>query len=539
MYMYAYYRADSLLKRKPTDTLRPHMDGERDIPFSMNHLFPQQVLRSREEMADELSRPCGRFKPLKTLEDTLASFIAEHIRSVDPLGSGQIFAGTGFPLNWQYVLTYLYEHGVIANQHFYEQPVANDRPKYQKFLIGLNKTARKTDGIVAGYAAFGASMSTEEAISKAIGEGLERYFLSVYTRGAMPYASYTSLRQKSSKVFDIRQLNGFLPSQKVMFPELDWSTDSPLYWVEGEEYPTGAPVHIPAQLVFWNYRHGDSELNRQEKTLVQGTTSGCAGHFSKDEAVLAGLLEHIQRDAFLIFWLNHLSPPVLDVSLLNDPDVEEFVEYCKRYRLDITFLNTTADIKVPSVTCVVTDRSSPGEPVISLGGGTGFDIKNILIHSAIEALSVNEYASSLPTYEIDDAYTPFGDKSLGRDSRLSAWKGARMAERFSFFTAGHKQDPRELLSLTEGKDTPEKQLEYVLQCLGNMGAGYEVFIFEARDKVLDALGFHVVRTIVPQLLPLHLLEYAATLDSKRLKSVPGTLGYESAANPNPWPHPFP
>ena len=515
------------------------MEKHTQTTWSIYEPFPWLVMRSREEAVEELGRSCGRFKSPDELEDRLRLFVAERMRGNDPLGEGQLFAGSGVPLNWRGLAAYLHEHGVVEKPNFFYESTRNDRPKIPNFGLTLNKTARKTDGRSEVGAAFGANLSAEDALSKTIGETLERYFLSIYERAAMQYGSFASLSSRGRSVLDITRLNTFLPFQKKAFPEFVSNVDTPFYWVMGEQYPRGKRALLPAQLVFWNYRHDASPEGKKEAVLARPTTSACAGHFSKEEAVLAGLLEHIQRDGFLIFWLNHISPPLLNVPLLNDPDVTGLVEYAKRYRLEMKFVNTTSDIRVPSVTCVVTDAASPEGPVISLGSATGFDVKDLFLHSALEALAVNNYADAHPTYIFPETYTPFLDERIGREQRLTAWKGPRMAERFAFFVSGKLQDPRELFALSEGRQSPSEQLKHVEHEFERLGEGYEIFVYEVRDAVLDALGYHVVRTLVPQLMALHLNEYAATLDSKRVREVPEKLGYKPSSQMNPWPHPFP
>lgn len=499
--------------------------------------FPWFVMRSREEAEEEMRRPCGRFKSPDLLEESLKFFVAEHMRRTDPLGEEQLFMASGVPLNWQRLLAYLHEKTIIEEPRFFYERIPNDRPKIPNFSLTLSDTTGRTDGRAEAGAGFGSSLSPEDALSKTVGEALERYFLSIYRRETMRYGSFASLRGRNA--LDITQLNGFLPFQKRAFPGLGCNAEASLHWVTGEEFPSRKKALLPAQLVFWNYSRDISKDANKEGVLAQSTTSGCAGHFSKEEAVLSGLLELIQRDGFLIFWLNRISPPLLDVSFLDEPELAELIEYVKRYRLEMKFVNTTSDINVPSVTCIVIDNASPDGPIISLGSSTGFDIKELFLHSAMEALAVSNYADSLPTYVLPEKYVPFIDKALGRAQRLSTWKGPRMAERFAFFISGKKQDPRELAKIAGEKKTTSEQLAYVLGEFEKLGKGYETYVYEAKDEALGALGYHVVRTIVPQLVPLYLGEHAATLDSKRLREVPAKLGYKAASEMNPWPHPFP
>ncbi len=513
------------------------MQSERNVSAAQYESFARALIRTREEIAKELSAPCGRFKSTADIEDALRTYIFEHLRSIDPVSDEQLFAGSGFPLNWQALLNFLFEKKIIAQPRFQTAPIANDRPKITNFGLSFDPS-RQTDGRSVSTMGFGGSFSPEEAMSKAIGETLERYFSSIYSDASLIQASASSLLAKRRTALDISTLNTYLPWQKSAFPEFDVDEDTPLKWVTGEAYPSGKRVLLPAQLVFWNYDHGHI-ASKPEKALLRPTTSGCAGHFSKDEAVLAGLLEHIQRDGFLIFWLNHIAPPILDVQSLKDTEIDEVIAYAARYRLDMKFVNTTSDINIPSVTCIVTDPTDTEDHQIAVGSSTGFDLKENIIHSAVEALVVSAHSGTLPPYALSEDYKPFSDKQIGRKERLSMWRGLKMSREFAFFTSGRMQDPRELIKATPQNLTVKEQLAYVLAQFEQHGAGYEVFVYEHHHEVLRTLGYHVVRTIVPQLLPLYLSEYAATLDSKRLKEVPAKLGYAAADTLNPWPHPFP
>jgi ribosomal protein S12 methylthiotransferase accessory factor len=498
--------------------------------------FPKRALRTREEALAELRSPAGRFRDPTPSDERLRLFLAERLRPMDPMGDGQLFLGGGVPLQWQHLLHYLRDQGIISHARFEPIMAAHDRPHFPEFSLALDPRRRPTDGRVSGYAAFGTDTDRETAMAKAVGEALERYFLSLYKRSDLLRAARTSLERAGTPSLDLGLLNGFLPFQKEAWPVLGADEHTELYWVEGERYPDGVRTLLPAQLVFWNYRH--REPPPQEQLLARITTSGCAGHFTKEEAVLAGLLELIERDAFLIFWLNRIAPPVLDVSGIDDAALRESLAYAERCRLKATFLNTTSDIRVPTVACVVEDARAVSAPVLSLGSASGFSLGTTLRRALLEALATNRYTAARPPYELPDSYAPFTDAALDRTKRLSLWRGKRMAERFSFFTSGKKQDARELARETEAIGA-SAQLAYVLRELRAKGPGYETYIYEKTDRVLGALGFHAVRVIVPRLIPMYLREFAAPLDAVRLREVPAMLGYQAAEHPNPWPHPFP
>jgi ribosomal protein S12 methylthiotransferase accessory factor YcaO len=142
-------------------------------------------------------------------------------------------------------------------------------------------------------------------------------------------------------------------------------------------------------------------------------------------------------------------------------------------------------------------------------------------------------------YTLQEPYIPFVDRNISRSQRLDIWHGKEMFERFRFFLEGIKQTPEDFIKSTLGLESLDEKMKYVKDELAKKGSGYEVYLYEAHDPVLKALGYHVVRTIVPQLVSLYLNEHMITLGARRLREVPARLGYSPAKDFFPWPHPFP
>jgi len=509
------------------------MQEERALEEQPYLPFPLHTLRSKKRALEELSEPCGRFRSPLRVEESIRLLISKQSRTFDVFGDATHVVGPGAPLNWYALLRYLRRQGVTENATFTFRSVYNDLPKLYIADLHAPNDIHKKIGYSSGFG-YAREGEIESALSKAIGELLERYTLMSSRYDSPIRASYHDMRKRRGRTLNIFELNDFLPWQKEQTLRFKRDAQTPMHWVRGKTFD-GRTAYLPAQLVFWDYY---TEHDKEETILAQATTNGAAGHFSREEAILAGLLEHIQRDGFLIYWLNHLSPKIIDVAEVGDPKVQEILTSMQRYGLEIYFLNTTSDITVPSITCTIVDRRTD-EPMLAMGASTGFNLEELIVHSADEALAVFNAAKRYPAYTLPRDYRPFSDSTLGHTRRLSVWRGKTMLERFSFFISGKCQCVEDFMGGKKCGDSPQEQLQYVVDTLHTKGSGYEIYLYEARHKVLKALGYHVVRTIVPQLIPLHLSEHLATLDSKRLREVPGKLGLTPAKELNPWPHPFP
>jgi len=496
--------------------------------------FPPSIARSREEAMEELDRPCGRFLSPFTLKEKFRLFLSRELAKSDPLENVEAILASGVPLNWQVLLRYLHEHGVITEPQFRFSERSNDLPKIYAAELRAQNDESKTDGKSVNKYGYAGSHDAEVAMAKTVGEVLERHYLSLYHRASFLRSSYEETSKRRRPALNILDLNSFLSWQQQRNPRLIRDSKAPIYWATGETLG-GKSVYIPAQLIFWNY---DFEHDKSEPLLEHTTTNGAGGHFTREEAILSGLLETIERDGFLIYWLNRLSPGVIDVSSITDEALKEFLASVARYGLEIRFLNTTTDVGIPCVTCVIIDARAD-EPMLVLSAACGFSVKETILKSGYEALNVLQSDSRRKDFRLSENYEPFIDASLGQRERIAAWKGRVMLERFNFFLEGPRQSAEDFLAGFPDKHSSTDRLEFVVKRLRELGPGYEVYLYEAKAPVLKKLGYHVVQTIVPQLIPMYLNEHLATLDSKRLREVPAKLGYKAATTLNPWPHPFP
>ncbi len=500
--------------------------------------FPHSTLREAQEVLAELQRPCGRFKNPLSWEEKLR-LRAE--QAMDFLKEGErplLVVGSGVPANWQALVDYLYKQGITGSPRFSFTGAFFDGPKVPSASLAPKEhIIGESDGRKVLRKGFGSASSIEESMSRAVGELLERYFLARYKSSALTRASYQELVGQGERALNISELNDFLSWQKERFPRFERSDTQPLFWVKGRELSGEQEIYLPAQLAFWSYLFPPKS---GEPILAQSTTSGCGGHFTKEEAILAALLEAIQRDGFLIYWLNSLSPSLIDPLTFVDKDQEmkDFLAYLQRYGFEYYFLNTTTDVGVPTCTCVLINRGG-NEPVITVGAASGFSRRELLFQSAGEALIINSYVMARGPHVLSKRYAPFTNTALGRDQRLRAWRGDKMYERFKFLISGEMQTFESFAGDALWITSPHARLSYVLERLKALGKGYDVYYYEAHDKVLETLGYHAVRVIVPRLMNLYLTENMPTLAAPRLKSVPEKLGYAPAQTFNPWPHPFP
>ena len=508
------------------------------------YLPSRSAIKSLSQFLTEATGFPGRYKsPLGLAERVTLEFqrrLAEFVTTQDDWLYAFEKPLYPVPSPWQSILDYLYAEGAISSPHAIFDRLFHDEPKIFALRLFSVFGREPTDGhtaIMTGHSR-GVSYDFEEAISKVIGEFLERYPLTIYQRKDFVRASSNALSRAKNDFLNIRELAGFAEWQKELHPHCRFDDTSDFFWVETRELLSAKTVLVPAQLVFWNYNVFQEPA---EPYLRQPITNGAAGHFTREEAILAGIYENIQRDAFLIHWLNKIAPPRIDNATIDDKDLKKIITQFERYGFEVIFLNTTLDLEVPSCACVLVDTSGRG-PRIAVGGGCGPNLKNALMRSITEALGVYHWLrTQKESFTLEDNYLPFRGAKIGQEKRLLLWGEQKMFSRLQFFLEGRKQ------SFGEASQSgypaffrdPFEELRRALQVFSQKGEAYKVYVYDAKHRFLDTLGYSSVRVIIPALVPLYLNEKDAPLGSPRLRSAPLAVGLTPAAELNPWPHPFP
>ena len=131
-----------------------------------------------------------------------------------------------------------------------------------------------------------------------MGELLERYASLAYGEGCRIVATHRWLAERGLRPVPFETLALFSRSQVAQkdFAYTEFTADTPVGWFGGVDLLDGSPVYMPGPLVSLGYRAKPGEALGS----FYATSSGCAVGTSSDAALLAGLLEVIERDAVMI-----------------------------------------------------------------------------------------------------------------------------------------------------------------------------------------------------------------------------------------------
>ncbi len=494
---------------------------------------------SFEELLPHIKNPPARFRlPLRFRLEVELRLRYKDLRgelpNIDP----------GLAFRWQMLLGYLHQRGVLTSPHPARLPVDPSDPNIYSFY--LTHTPIKSDGHPPPYFNRGSSINSEEALAKTVGEFLERYPLLIYRNHGLLRGSPIQLKRGGYQFLDPAILAGFSEKQKKENPYLVFTNETSFKWAAGYSLFDNQPCFLPAQLVFWNYCIFGPE--GPEPSLRERNTNGAAGMFSRGEAILAGLCELIQRDGLLIHWLNRLSPPRIDISSTQYGKIPWLREACRRNNLTIEVLDFTSDINVPVAFAIIIDNSGGG-PAISMGGSCDVSPEKTVERAIEEALGIrlwikilqerkevahlNQFAPPPSPEYIDN---PGG----GQRARVLFWAKKENLPLFKSTLLGPFESFESFKKRFPAYNSAQEALQKMLDAFRSRGPEYKVYVYETQHPILEEVGYHSVRVIVPALVPFYLNESHRPLGAQRLKEVPSILGAVSAyPHWNPLMHPFP
>jgi ribosomal protein S12 methylthiotransferase accessory factor len=395
--------------------------------------------------------------------------------------------------------------------------VANcTRPKY--FLRNTAFHAAEADYVVP---ANGVGFTRAEALWSVLGEACERYTAGIYDDTRFSLASREEL---GSAALPVEDLIAFSERQYARpdFPFQRFDPTARMRWVAGRNLATGREVLVPAALAYFGY-----EALSTAEIFYPTLSTGMAAGRTLEQALLSGLCEVVERDAFMACWL--LRHPPYRIAL---PTLREGLRGRERVLLDtahfdISVVQATTDVGVPSVLTLLRPRA---RRTAVLGAAAHPCLRRAVVKSLLEAyhtLNWSIFLERTPKFidragvkEFEDHVRYYLDPSHAKDIN---WL-AEGVEGPAPFEAEPVPDTATLLSRTVA------QLVH---------AGYQPCFVETTTPDVRELGFRTVRVIVPGLHPLSMGADRVHEDDRRLRKVAAYWGIPLPQELNMDPHPFP
>ncbi|WP_225845982.1 TOMM precursor leader peptide-binding protein [Streptomyces sp. HPF1205] len=329
-------------------------------------------------------------------------------------------------------------------------------------------------------------------------EGLERY-AGTHRRDREPLIveSYDTL---GDAALDPRTCGMYAEETYRRDPVLaPFDPSRPIPWVRGHSLRDDRPVLVPARLAYYSAgTHADN--------FVFECSNGCAIGSCLEEAVLFGLLELVERDAFLLGWYGDARLTEIDLASCGSPVARAMTDRAALCGYDVHVYDNRIDLPVPVVTGLAVRRDG-GPGTLAFAAGAAFDPE-----TAVES-AVSEILTYLPHLPRQVAERPAELAAMAEDftlvRRLPDHAALFGLPRMKAHVRGYLE-PAAVRPLAEVYASWQRQRPRGLDLREDVlwlrdvltGAGFDVIVVDQTTPEQRRLGLRTVCTLVPGLLPI-------------------------------------
>ncbi|MGY4465887.1 bacteriocin biosynthesis cyclodehydratase domain-containing protein [Bradyrhizobium sp. LB9.1b] len=362
----------------------------------------------------------------------------------------------------------------------------------------------------------GKGRTASQAMTSALCEALERYsglfsgeeerfrssFQSIGSKALHPNECMLySARQYAQREMWLAKNSRFqvVPFEFDETVEMDWS---PVFSLDG-----GDVRYLPTSYLYY----GHPEQNGRFSAWAD--SNGCAAGSSREDAVLQGMLELVERDAVAIWWYNRIRRPKLDLSTFADPLWTELQRYYSSIGREFWVLDLTGDLRIPTFAAITRRTDAPVEDIV-MGFGSHLD-PTIAANRAISEM--NQFMPAVLSRNPDGttAYH-FGDEDV-----LRWWRTETIAKQ-TYLEPNSKLSPTTASTYVSWSDRPI--LDQIGECSSRIRAvSSEIYVL---DQTRPDIGLPVVKVIAPGMR-----HFWARFGPGRLYDVPVRLGWLDRPTP--------
>lgn len=378
----------------------------------------------------------------------------------------------------------------------------------------------------------GKGLTDADAIGGAVGEALERYCAAqpdpaAIRRFAWKDRPSEAIPPAACVLYSERQY------AKLGFTYMRWREDIDVPWVQAADLSGGEPVWAPTSLTYLDYPGNTADLY-----FCPPTSNGLGAGPSLDAAALSGLYELIERDGFVITWMNRL-PPTEVIAPAGAAVETAFIRHYARFDIETRVFRLATDLPAHVLMAVLLDRSGRG-PAALVGLGCHGDPAVAFRKAIFEAAQTRPgYVHRFADRATWETLRDYADVRTLDDHSAFFAPVDRLRELDFLFAGGDAREVGELEDFTApGGAAPE--LRRMVAAVAE--AGCRPLAVDLTTSDLADYPMRVARVLAPGLQPIHFGHGEERLGGRRLLELPWRLGYRSSPvderDLNPCPHPL-
>ncbi|WP_181159597.1 YcaO-like family protein [Clostridium perfringens] len=369
----------------------------------------------------------------------------------------------------------------------------------------------------------GAGFSEEIAVNAAIGETLERYSAAMIDNNII-VSSYNKLIEEGMNAINPEEFELFSREQyaNYEFPYKPFDKNTIVGWSKCRELLSDEIVWAPACFIYLPY------LKKKNETLITPYIStGLAANVDYESAVLSGIYEIIERDAFSISWLKKIPP--IQLSMEQQIVTTDKLK-CRSYEL-------TLDIEIPTVVCIAEGEIN-GKNVLSVGAASRYKLSDAIKKAHIEAIQGRQYVYDLTEY-FNKVKLEKGFENIDTFQKhamfYTKFPELKKEVRYLLDEDSIKFRKKKIRKEQEFKSLKDK-LSHIVKLINN--CGYKIYVKDITPSDLQRFNISVVRVIIPGLHGLHGTHKYRYLSSLRMDKINQVFNGNNNVL-NQFPHPFP
>lgn len=338
----------------------------------------------------------------------------------------------------------------------------------------------------------GGALTQASAQRKTVFEAFERYCVSV------PLDAFGATVGEIEKGFPITRL-----------PRLeDVQNSQRLRVVEGAALSSGRHALVPVQLVNVPYSASGEPLLREP------ISTGAAAGDSRNDAIVRGLLECIERDAVIASFYTRTCRSRVEVE-----SHDSFIAICdelNRCKLDLSLIDVSCSELTPHTFLALLVDDTGFGPALTAGAKCGFDPAAVALGAIEEAIHLRGWLRD----QLADEDGSFDQRTVVADTavhtfldRARAWSPLSSLGPVDFYRRATQRPLADYENLTSDTD---RELAQLCSDLERVDAPAFVVDLSARFSWAAQLPASVVKVVTPTLQPLFIDERHRLLSVERL-----------------------
>jgi ribosomal protein S12 methylthiotransferase accessory factor len=267
-------------------------------------------------------------------------------------------------------------------------------------------------------------------------------------------------------------------------------------WVWGYSLRDERPILVPQRIAYYS-------TGTPGDRFVDECSNGCASGGSLEEAILFGLLELIERDAFLLGWYGAADLTEIDLTGAATPSARAMLDRSEFLGYRVRLFDNRIDLPIPAVTAVG-ERLDGGPGLLVFAAGASLDPA-----TAIEG-ALDEICTYIPSQPVRyatrgpelEAMADDFDRVTSLRDHAELFAVPRMRRHALRYLEPVRSAPYEKL-FADGRTPSADLLDDVRFVVGELAAlGHDVIVVDQTSPAQARFGLHNVAMIVPGLVPI-------------------------------------